>query len=135
MMREDCLEVVNMIDNMNNRDLDIDIRDVKGLHENIEIWLFINMNKFPDKNEFMLIDSNNAFMSEYYSLAKRVYNIARDEEALMYEGLRINNAMLRDDGIKKGEIFRTLYAVIQWIGWFQEKKEIIFLIKMQVTKS
>ena len=81
------------------------------------------MNKFPVKEEFTLIDNYNIdFMLEYYDLAKRVYNIAHDEEALMYEGININNVMLRDDDIKKGEIFHTLYAVIQWIGGLQEKE-------------
>ena len=74
-------------------------------------------------------------MLEYYGLAKRVFNIAHDEEALMYEGTNINNVMLRDADIKKGEIFHTLYAVIEWIGGFQEKEEVVFMIKMQVTKS
>ena len=94
MMCEDCLKVVNMIDNMNSGDLDL---YVEGLHETFEIWLFINMNKFPDKEEFTLIDNFNMdFMLEYYGLAKSVYNIAHDEEASMYEGININNVMLRD---------------------------------------
>ena len=49
MMCEDCLKVVNMIDNMNSRDLDSVIRDVKRLHENFETWLSMNMNDFPTK--------------------------------------------------------------------------------------
>ena len=44
----DCRKVITMIDNMNNRDLNIDIKDVKGLKENFEILVFININKFPD---------------------------------------------------------------------------------------
>ena len=123
MMCEACLKVVNVIDNTNSRDLDSVIRDVKRLHENFEIWLSMNMNIFPDKEESTLIDSyNRAFMLEYYGLAKRVFNIAHDEEPLMYEGTNINNVMLRDADIKKEEIFHTLYAVIEWIGGFQEKK-------------
>ena len=53
MICEDCIKIVNMIDNMNNRDLDI---DVKGLYEIFEIWLFINMNKITDKEEFIYIN-------------------------------------------------------------------------------
>ena len=50
-----------------------------------------------------------------------MYNIAHDKEALMYEGVRINNEMLCDDNVNKDEIFHTLYTVIKWIGWFQEE--------------
>ena len=122
---DDCLKVIKMIDNMNNRDMDIDIRDVKGLNENFEIWLFFKINKFPDKKEFWLIDNYKMdFMEKYYNLAKQVYNIAYDEEALMYEGMNVNHAILHDDSIDKSEIYHTLCKAIRWIGWFQMKNDI-----------
>ena len=34
-----------MLDNMKNRNLDIDIRDTEGLDENLEIWFLIKMKK------------------------------------------------------------------------------------------
>ena len=80
------------------------------------------MNKLPDIKEFWLTDNHNLdFMQEYYSLAKRVYNIAYDEEELMYQGIHLNNAMNNDDSLSKSEIRYTLYTVIKWIGWFRDK--------------
>ena len=93
------------------------------------------MNKLPDIKEFWLTDNHNLdFMQEYYSLAKRVYNIAYDEEELMYQGIHLNNAMNKDDSISKGEIRHTLYTVIKWIGWFREKSVITFMMTTQATK-
>ena len=45
-----------MIDNMNSRDLDIDIGDVEGFNERFGICLLINMNKFHDRHKFACMD-------------------------------------------------------------------------------
>ena len=44
-IQDTCLKAINMLDNMKNRNLDIDIRDTEGLDENLEIWFLIKMKK------------------------------------------------------------------------------------------
>ena len=74
------------------------------------------------------------FMEKYYNLARDIYNISYDEEALIYEGINIDMVMNHNDIIKKGEIRHALYIIIKWIGWFQEKQVILFMMKRQVAK-
>ena len=78
--------------------------------------------KNPDKKEFWLTDNHTMdFMEKYYNLARDIYNISYDEEALIYEGINIDMVMNHNDVIKKCEIRHALYIIIKWIGWFQEK--------------
>ena len=45
-MCDNCSKVVKNIDAMDDRNIDIDIRSVNTLDEDLEIWTFIQMNDF-----------------------------------------------------------------------------------------
>ena len=62
---------------MNNED--IDNRNAKTLDDDLDIFVFIEMNKFLTEEEFdNLLDdgSDNDFIYKYYSMVKRLYNMS-----------------------------------------------------------
>ena len=53
-MCDNCSKVVKNIDAMDDRNIDIDIRSVNTLDEDLEIWTFIQMNFFKLKKKFTI---------------------------------------------------------------------------------
>ena len=80
MICDNCNKIINEIDDMNSKY--INTRNVKNLDEDLEIFVFIKMNKFLTEEEFgnLLYKGNeegndNAFIFKYYNLVKRLYGM------------------------------------------------------------
>ena len=74
---DNCNKILNQIDCMNNED--IDNRNVKNIDDDLEIFVFIEMNKFFTKEEFEnALDDGyiDGFIYKYYSMVKRLYNMS-----------------------------------------------------------
>ena len=92
MICTNCNRIINKIDDMNNRDFDT--RNAEALDDDLEIFVFIEMNKFLTEVEFdNLLDNGyvNGFIYKYYSLVKRLYNMSFSIKRLKYEALNDND--------------------------------------------
>ena len=130
-MCDNCSKVVKNIDAMDDRNIDIDIRSVNTLDEDLEIWTFIQMNDFLTKEEFHNLLSecddegnDNDFIFQYYDMVKRLYSMSFSIDDLYYEAM--NNISCKCDS---NELKYTVKNAMRIIGYFQKKSEIIFTIK------
>ena len=75
MICNNCNKIINKIDTMNNED--IDNRNAETLDDDLEIFVFIEINKFLTEEEFdnLLFEGDeeghaNDFIFKYYSMVK-----------------------------------------------------------------
>ena len=116
---ENCSYVLNTIDNMKNRDLDIDIRN-PNVDEDKEIYIFTLINKISDNVNVLdiIFDFEDV---EYITvnMIKRLYYKAFNEEDLYYEEVNIESAVLNDT-LNVSELKWAFHRILDWIGWFHE---------------
>ena len=122
-MCDNCSKVVKNIDAMDDRNIDIDIRSVNTLDEDLEIWTFIQMNDFLTKEEFHNLLSecddegnDNDFIFQYYDMVKRLYSMSFSIDDLYYEAM--NNISCKCDS---NELKYTVKKAIKTMGYFQKK--------------
>lgn len=135
-MCDNCSKVVKNIDAMDDRNIDIDIRSVNTLDEDLEIWTFIQMNDFLTKEEFHNLLSecddegnDNDFIFQYYDMVKRLYSMSFSIDDLYYEAM--NNISCKCDS---NELKYTVKNAMRIMGYFQKKKGNNIYNKKQVTK-
>ena len=124
-MCDNCSKVLKSIDAMDDRNIDIDIRSVKTLDEDLEIWTFVQMNEFLTRIEFDTLltecddeGNDNDFIFEYYNVVKRLYSMSFDIDDLYYDAM--DN--LRWEWLDLNELEYTVKKAIKTMGYF--KKEI-----------
>ena len=116
---ENCSYVLNTIDNMKNRDLDIDIRN-PNVDEDIEIYIFTLINKISDNvNVLDIIFDFEDVEDITVNMIKRLYYKAFNEEDLYYEEVNIESAVLNDT-LNVSELKWAFHRILDWIGWFHE---------------
>ena len=124
-MCDNCSKVLKSIDTMDDRNIDIDIRSVKTLDEDLEIWVFVQMNEFLTRIEFDTLltecddeGNDNDFIFEYYNVVKRLYSMSFDIDDLYYDAM--DN--LKWEWLNLNELEYTVKKAITTMGYF--KKEI-----------
>ena len=124
-MCDNCSKVLKSIDAMDDRNIDIDIRSVKTLDEDLEIWVFVQMNEFLTRIEFDTLltecddeGNDNDFIFEYYNVVKRLYSMSFDIDDLYYDAM--DN--LKWEWLNLNELEYTVKKAITTMGYF--KKEI-----------
>ena len=124
-MCDNCSKVLKSIDAMDDRNIDIDIRSVKTLDEDLEIWVFVQMNEFLTRIEFDTLltecddeGNDNDFIFEYYNVVKRLYSMSFDIDDLYYDAM--DN--LKWEWLNLNELEYTVKKAITTVGYF--KKEI-----------
>ena len=124
-MCDNCSKVLKNIDAMDDRNIDIDIRSVKTLDEDLEIWVFVQMNGFLTRIEFDTLltecddeGNDNDFIFEYYNVVKRLYSMSFDIDDLYYDAM--DN--LKWEWLNLNELEYTVKKAITTMGYF--KKEI-----------
>ena len=124
-MCDNCSKVLKSIDAMDDRNIDIDIRSVKTLDEDLEIWTFVQMNEFLTRIEFDTLltecddeGNDNDFIFEYYNVVKRLYSMSFDIDDLYYDAM--DN--LKWEWLNLNELEYTVKKAITTMGYF--KKEI-----------
>ena len=134
-MCDNCSKVVKNIDAMDDRNIDIDIRSVNTLDEDLEIWTFIQMNDFLTKEEFhnLLTEcddegNDNDFIFQYYDMVKRLYSMSFSIDDLYYEAM--NNISCKCDS---NELKYTVKNAMRIMGYFQKKIGNNIYNKKQVT--
>ena len=116
---ENCSYVLNTIDNMKNRDLDIDIRN-PNVDEDIEIYIFTLINTISDNvNVLDIIFEFEDVEDITVNMIKRLYYKAFSEEDLYYEEVNIESAVLNDT-LNVSELKWAFHRILDWIGWFHE---------------
>ena len=116
---ENCSYVLNTIDNMKNRDLDIDIRN-PNVDEDKEIYIFTLINKISDNvNVLDIIFDFEDVEDITVNMIKRLYYKAFNEEDLYYEEVNIESAVLNDT-LNVSELKWAFHRILDWIGWFHE---------------
>ena len=131
---ENCSYVLNTIDNMKNRDVDIDIRN-PNVDEDIEIYIFTLINKFP--NDVKVLDVIFDFEDVEditVNMIKRLYYMSFNEEDLYYEEVDIGRAVL-NDVLNVSELKWVFHRILDWIGWFHEPIGNNIYNKKRLTKS
>ena len=116
---ENCSYVLNIIDNMKNRDVDIDIRN-PNVDEDIEIYIFTLINKFP--NDVKVLDVIFDFEDVEditVNMIKRLYYMSFNEEDLYYEEVDIERAVL-NDVLNVSELKLAFHRILRWRRWFHE---------------
>ena len=90
MICDNCNKIINKIDDMKNED--IDNRNAETLDDDLEIFVFLEMNKFLTEEEFdnVLYEGDeegnaNDFVFKYYSIVKGLYNMSFSIKRLNYE--------------------------------------------------
>ena len=92
MICDNCNKILYKIDDINTRDFDT--RNIKNL-DDLEIFVFIEMNKFFTEEEFDNVLDNgyvDGFIYTYYSMVKRLYNMSFSIKRLKYEASNKNNS-------------------------------------------
>ena len=127
---DNCNKIINKIDDMNNGD--IDNRNAETLDDDLEISVFIEMNKFLTEEEFENLlyegdDEGNAndFNVKYYSMVKRLYNMSFSIKRLKYEALNGNDFDFVNEFLhykyKAHELRYTVIHAIEVMGWFRKE--------------
>ena len=91
MICNNCNRIINKIDYMNNRDFDT--RNAETLDDDLEIFVFIEMNRFYTEKEYDNVLDNgyvDGFIYQYYRMVKRLYNMSVSIKLLKYEALNDN---------------------------------------------
>ena len=127
MICDNCNKTINEIDDMNSKY--INSRNVKNLDEDLEIFVFIKMNKFLTEEEFGNLlykgdeeGNDNDFIYKYYNLVKRLYGMSLNIRRLMKEAMNDNDFDFISCEYKAHELRYTVISAIRTMGWF--KKEI-----------
>ena len=92
MICNNCKKIINKIDYMNNED--IDNRNVKKIDDDLEIFVFVEMNKFFAKEEFGTVVDNGYvedFVYKCYSMVKRVHTMSFSIKRLKNDALNDND--------------------------------------------
>ena len=116
---KNCSYVLNTIDRMKIGDVDIDIRN-PNVDEDIEIYTFTLINKFPDDVDVLdIIFDGEDVENKYIKMTKMLYNEAFNEEDLYYTEVDFQNAVL-DDYLNVSELKWVCHRILNWIGWFHK---------------
>ena len=120
-----CNRIIKAIDDMNNKD--IDIINNETIDDDLEIFVFIEMNNFLTIEGFdNLLECNdegynNDFIFKYYSIVKQLYNMSFIIKRLKYVVLfDFLNEFLNDE-FKTHELRYTITHAIRTMGLFRTK--------------
>ena len=125
-----CNRIIKAIDDMNNKD--IDIINNETIDDDLEIFVFIEMNNFLTIEGFdNLLECNdegynNDFIFKYYSIVKQLYNMSFNIKRLKYVVLfDLSNEFLNDE-YKTHELRYTIKRAIGIMGMFRKQINNIF---------
>ena len=120
-----CNRIIKAIDDMNNKD--IDIINNETIDDDLEIFVFIEMNNFLTIEGFdNLLECNdegysNDFIFKYYSIVKQLYNMSFNIKRLKYVVLfDFLNDFLNDE-YKTHELRYTIKRAIGIMGMFRKQ--------------
>ena len=120
-----CNRIIKAIDDMNNKD--IDIINNETIDDDLEIFVFIEMNNFLTIEGFdNLLECNdegynNDFIFKYYSIVKQLYNMSFNIKRLKYVVLfDLLNEFLNDE-YKTHELRYTIKRAIGIMGMFRKQ--------------
>ena len=120
-----CNRIIKAIDDMNNKD--IDIINNETIDDDLEIFVFIEMNNFLTIEGFdNLLEwndegYNNDFIFKYYSIVKQLYNMSFNIKRLKYVVLfDLLNEFLNDE-YKTHELRYTIKRAIGIMGMFRKQ--------------
>ena len=98
---------------MNNRDVDIDIRN-PHVDEDIEIYIFTLINNFPDAVDVLdIIFDFQDVENTYINMLKSLYYEAFKEEDLYYTEIDFQKAVLNDN-LNVSKLKWTFYRILNW---------------------
>ena len=125
MICNNCNRIIKRIDDMNNKD--IDIINNETIDDDLEIFVFIEMNNFLTIEGFdNLLECNdegynNDFIFKYYSIVKQLYNMSFNIKRLKYVVLfDFLNEFLNDE-YKTHELRYTIKRAIGILGMFRKQ--------------
>ena len=125
MICNNCNRIVQKIDDMNNKDIDIIHNET--LDDDLEIFVFIQMSNFLTIEGFdHLLECddegyNNEFIFKYYCMVKRLYNMSFNIKRLNYVVLfTFLNEFLNDE-YRIDELRYTITHAIRTMGLFRTK--------------
>ena len=125
MICNNCNRIIKRIDDMNNKD--IDIINNETIDDDLEIFVFIEMNNFLTIEGFdNLLECNdegynNDFIFKYYSIVKQLYNMSFNIKRLKYVVLfDFLNEFLNDE-YKTHELRYTIKRAIGIMGMFRKQ--------------
>ena len=125
MICNNCNRIIKRIDDMNNKD--IDIINNETIDDDLEIFVFIEMNNFLTIEGFdNLLECNdegynNDFIFKYYSIVKQLYNMSFNIKRLKYVVLfDFLNDFLNDE-YKTHELRYTIKRAIGIMGMFRKQ--------------
>ena len=120
-----CNRIIKKIDDMNNKD--IDIINNETIDDDLEIFVFIEMNNFLTIEGFdNLLECNdegynNDFIFKYCSIVKQLYNMSFNIKRLKYVVLfDFLNEFLNDE-YKTHELRYTIKRAIGIMGMFRKQ--------------
>ena len=120
-----CNRIIKAIDDMNNKD--IDIINNETIDDDLELFVFIEMNNFLTIEGFdNLLECNdegynNDFIFKYYSIVKQLYNMSFNIKRLKYVVLfDFLNEFLNDE-YKTHELRYTIKRAIGIMGMFRKQ--------------
>ena len=120
-----CSRIIKKIDDMNNKD--IDIINNETIDDDLEIFVFIEMNNFLTIEGFdNLLECNdegynNDFIFKYYSIVKQLYNMSFNIKRLRYVVLfEFLNEFLNNE-YKTHELRYTIKRAIGIMGMFRKQ--------------
>ena len=121
-----CNRIINKIDDMNNKD--IDIINNETIDDDLEIFVFIVMNNFLTIEGFdnLLTECDDEgynidFIFKYYSMVKQLYNVSLNIKRLKYVILfDFLNEFLNDE-YKTHELRYTITRAIGIMGMFRKQ--------------
>ena len=120
-----CNRIIKKIDDMNNKD--IDIINNETIDDDLEIFVFIEMNNFLTIEGFDNVlecndeGYNNDFIFKYYSIVKQLYNMSFNIKRLKYVVLfDFLNEFLSDE-YKTHELRYTIKRAIGIMGMFRKQ--------------
>ena len=125
MICNNCNRIIKRIDDMNNKD--IDIINNETIDDDLEIFVFVEMNNFLTIEGFdNLLECNdegynNDFIFKYYSIVKQLYNMSFNIKRLKYVILfDFLNEFLNDE-YKTHELRYTIKRAIGILGMFRKQ--------------
>ena len=125
MICNNCNRIIKNIDDMNDKD--IDIINNETLDDDLEIFVFIEMNNFLTIEGFYnLLECNdegynNDFIFKHYSIVKQLYNMSFNIKRLKYVVLfDFLNEFLNDE-YRIDELRYTITHAIRTMGLFRTK--------------
>ena len=130
MICNNCNRIIHKIDDMNNKD--IDVRNNETIDDDLEIFVFIEMNNFLTIEGFdnLLYEGDDegndkGFIFKYYSMVKRLCNMSFSIKRLKYETLNDNDFDFLhealNDRYKTHELRYTITRAIGILGMFRKQ--------------